>query len=357
MAYATGTATGPADLWTKLLAFLTTDAALVAAGQNWSSVWTAPVGAPNLTDVMLKGPGLSGTDSVYVGLRRTDNTLTLNESLIWLSGATGFSPSATQFTGHVNSLGNTPAMFLDNASMQYWFVANGRRFVVVTKMSTVYNAMYAGLYHPYAIPSEYPYPLFIGGSRGFTHVGGSFPQPTTWRASESLMYSAFPAAHGNYFSASSYADTQALFLTPDGTWTGLTSNPSSSYAAGIMPTAYLAPRAVPPRLGIVTIGDTNVSLPEVGASQSGPNFGTKTVLNRTIPGLDSEYPLTNITVMAWTPNSSLNAVTYGALDGVYGASIVGTSAETIVTVGGVDHLVVQNIQRTASTEYWALALE
>jgi len=357
MAYLTGTATNAADLWTKLLAFLTTNTALVAAGQAWQTVWTAPGGAPNSTDVMLKGPGLAGGDAVYVGLRRTDNTLTLNESLIWLSGATGYSSSATQFNGHVNSLGNTPAMFIDNAAMTYWFVANGRRFVVVTKMSTVYNAMYAGLYHPYAVPSEYPYPLFIGGSRGFSALGGSFPVPTTWRAAQSLQYSAFPYAQGNYFSASSWSDTQALFLAPDATWMGVTSSASPSFAAGIMPTAYLAPRAVPGAMGSTVIGDTNVLVPEVGNSANGPNFGTQTVLGRTIPGLDSEYPLTNLTIMGWTAGTSLNPVTYGALDGVYGASVVGASAETVVTIGGVNHMIFQNIQRTSSTDYWALALE
>src|SRR5690348_15074846 len=104
MAFETGTATDHLDLWSKLLDFLQSNADLVAAGQQWTVAWEAPAGAPNATDIVLQGPGLAGEDEVLVALRREDDTLTIGESLIWMSGCTGLLSNATEFDGHVNSL-------------------------------------------------------------------------------------------------------------------------------------------------------------------------------------------------------------------------------------------------------------
>lgn len=164
MAYTTGTAANHIDLWDKLLAFLTTDPALLAAGQQWTIDWRAPVGAANETDLVLVGPGMGGSDQIMVGLRRVDN-FSNNSFAIYMNGMTGILPAADAYDGHVNVCRKT-TMYLDQNPMRYWFVANGRRFVVVVKISTVYEAMYGGLFLPYADPLSYPYPLFIGASGG-----------------------------------------------------------------------------------------------------------------------------------------------------------------------------------------------
>ena len=84
MAYVTGTATDRNDLWTKLLAFLTADPALVAAGQAWEVVWSRDV-TGNQSRV-LKGKGLSGTDEVLVTLSKRDDQLTVGESVCGSAG-------------------------------------------------------------------------------------------------------------------------------------------------------------------------------------------------------------------------------------------------------------------------------
>lgn len=48
--------------------------------------------------------------------------------------------------------------------------------------------------------------------------------------------------------------------------------------------------------------------------------------------------------------------TYGVLDGAYRCQGVANAAENIITVGGIDHLVIQNTFRTSFNDYWAMAL-
>jgi hypothetical protein len=44
------------------------------------------------------------------------------------------------------------------------------------------------------------------------------------------------------------------------------------------------------------------------------------------------------------------------LEGVYHVSGFNNAAENLITGGGVDHLVVQNVYRTSVRDYWALRL-
>ena len=67
MAVEIGTASSAADLYDKLISFLTTNADLVTAGQEWAIAWDSPAAYENQTDIVLRGPGLSGQDQVYVG--------------------------------------------------------------------------------------------------------------------------------------------------------------------------------------------------------------------------------------------------------------------------------------------------
>ena len=48
--------------------------------------------------------------------------------------------------------------------------------------------------------------------------------------------------------------------------------------------------------------------------------------------------------------------TLGVFEGVFHVTGFGNAAENILTIGGVDHLVVQNLFRTGFTDYWALRL-
>ena len=345
MATRTGTASNHTALWNELLDFLQNDTALTAAGQAWTKVWEVS-GQPELV--------LQGSSGARVALKRVDNALAAGESVIWLSGCTGVLSSAANFTDHINSLTRTPAMFLDQAPMQYWMVANGRRFIVVVKISTVYQAMYGGFFLPYANPEAYPYPLFIGGTRGFS--GYSAAQiATTWRAAEADHYRHFAYAKTSNGATSGF-DSQALILTPESSWHA----GSIDYNVGsyVLPRFNLGPRAFPDYLGGTTIGDNLApTFSSTTSSQNPQRYGYADVRARMMAGLNGEMPITPITLMRFNNTTSPDPVTYGILDGCFSVPGVGNTAESLITIGGINHLIVPNVQRTAASEYWALALE
>lgn len=348
MAVKIGSAANHIELWDTLLDFLQNDPALVATGQAWTTAWSHPTDP----ELVLKGPGLSGQDEVLVGLARRDNELTAGESVIDLVGMTGVIPTATRYYEHVNALPRRPLMFLDQNPMQYWMVANGRRFVVVLRLSTVYQAMYAGLFLPYSNPTAYPYPIFIGGTRGMS--SRSSEAVLSWRATEHSAYRHFVYP---FSSPGAWYDSQSLMLDPGGSWrAGTYSYDGTVYS---LDRFVLGNRGFPDYLGgeqpypVNGTRGTGTNLPLRGNSP----LGYSLVRERIVAGLNDEMPLTPITLTTFSSSPSPEPVTYGILDGVFSVPGEGNAAENIITLNGVDHLVVQNVQRTTVSEYWALALE
>ncbi|MCE8012896.1 hypothetical protein [Billgrantia desiderata] len=324
MAVEIGTATDHVDLYNKLYQFLTGNAELVAAGQNWQRVWgNAPpyaadfAGAGQGSDIVLKGPGLAGLDEIYVGMR-LEHDPAVDYFGIWFAGAQGIVPSATSFSAHVNSAPRMHMPVFDQTS-PYWFVANGRRFVVVVKVSTTFVASYQGFFLPYATPSEYPYPMISSGcsrtARRWSDEAPShthFCMPGYIHRDGSTTYT-----YENYTTASYNGTVQVM--SPSGEWV-MFNNVNNEYR--VFPWAQ-------PAGGVDFVGNQR-SL-----------FGGGHML----------YPATLLST-----GSRLRG-TLGVFEGVYHVSGFGNAAENILTLGGVDHLVVQNMFRTGFTDYWALALQ
>lgn len=349
MAYITGTAANHTALWNTLLDFLQNNPALVAAGQNWTIAWQHAT-RPN-EELVLKGPGTSGTDEVFVGLYRQDEANAIGESEIYIAGMTGVIPAAERYSDHVGVLPRRPRMFLDFSPMQYWMVASGRRFVVVVKISTVYQALYGGFFLPFGAPSAYPYPMYIGGTTGNTAAAGQLV--SSWRETAQDSYSQFVYPRVSISNTATFFDGQAFLLDPSNQWRVGTINEQqdTSYS---LPAFRVGPRAYPTYLGL--------SVPQDLLS-SGFTAGFNTCLGyellRSIlaPGLNGELPMMPITLHSAANTASPQPVSYGVLDGCFSVGGDTNYAENIVTVGGVDHLVVPNVMRTTSDEYWALALE
>lgn len=325
MAFETGTATGHTDLYNKLISFLTTNADLVAAGQEWAIAWQAPSGAVNETDIVLRGPGLSGRDQVYVPMRLNQDA---PSDAYWLQirGATGVIPSAEEYTEHVNVTPNYVRMFMDIGTYQYWFVANGRRFMVVLKISTVFEACYAGLFLPYATPLSYPYPLFIGGSAGPEDPQG----PTNWR-SEADNHRHFVSPH-YVASGSTEVDCCAWLLGPAGSWLR-----ASNFG---------------------TIGDVVVH-PErswndffYSDDNSGSTYNRIGVMTRLMDCYGGDRLLTPFTLIQRSPDTQM----LGILDGAYKCQGVANAAENVITQNAIDHLVVQNTFRSNFNVFWAMGM-
>lgn len=328
MAFETGNATSHTDLYAKLLSFLTSNADLVSSQQAWEVVWQAPSGAPNMTDRVLRGPGLSTQDQVYVGLRLFENFVADN---FWIEavGMTGILPGVNRFDHHISVTPKKVRIFADVGPMTYWFVANGRRIIVVVKISTIFQSLYAGLFLPYGTPVSYPYPLFVGGSAGeLTSQGG----PVSWRSTD-VNHRHFVTPHQNA-SSSATRNPGAWLLDAAGQWL--------TVASGAVGDAGQA--SVAPEWGFSAFGF---------APNNSSKFGEDFIRERMTTCFGGEYAINPIHLVQASPVNQ----TFGILDGAFRCQGNANSSENIITLGGADHLVVQNVFRTGIGHYWALALE
>lgn len=316
MATSTGTATSHTDLWSKLDTFLTSG----LGSQNWTKVWTAT------NQAVFRGPGLAGGDQVFVGMRLVSRP-TPDEYEIELVGMSGIIASATSITDHVNVSPHVVRLFLDSGPMTYWLVGNGRRFIVVVKISTIFQAAYGGFILPYATPDQYSYPLFIGGSAGES----SDTDLTSWRSTHS-GHRHF--VHSYYGSGTPTDHGSAWLLDPAGNWLRCGGGTGQDGNVGIGPREFFS--------GLGT-----------AETVSSFNFGYGEIRNRLRAGFAGEFLLTPHTLVQMTPSDQ----TYGVLDGTYHVTGFGNSSENTISANGVTHLTVQDVFRTGVGDYWALALE
>lgn len=303
MAFTSGTATGFNDLYAKLRDFLTTNATLVAAGQNWDVVFGPSTGPLTFTDqLLLKGPGAAGTDEILVSLEPNVSVVGDYYNL-GINGLSSYNPAVTLLE-QANRSG-ARYLHLWDGSMPYWFIANGRRFIVIVRVSSVYQSAYAGFILPYHLPNTWPYPLYIGGCSN---------QPT-WRYSVNN-----DGRHGAFFDP---GDGAAALRNPDGTWLEIFNrrnyNNNDDYAVDNLIGPWAAYLGNPSR--------------------------------RT--GLDGLYkPIPSEIVL-----SQPYGATMGNLQGVYHVPGFGTGSENTFTVGTKNYLVVQNVYRTGNDDYAAIELE
>ena len=79
--------------------------------------------------------------------------------------------------------------------------------------------------------------------------------------------------------------------------------------------------------------------------------GASATLYNYRPAPGDSYPLLPIELQDSGPNR------YGYLDGVYFTPGYSAAVEDVVQVGGVDHLMLQNVFRNGVRDFWALRLE
>ena len=324
MAWATDTAANITDLMARLRDFLTTNAALVAANQQWQvvgGVASGPIAANDF--VSLKGRGLSGEDEIYVSLQAWVVPAS-NYYNMRMRGHTAYNPALPGMT-QAGANSEYVSILGVNSQIKYWFIANGRCFKVITRINGRYDALYAGFILPEHLPSDWSYPLFIGGSfLGSNGVASldTYEHSNFWNAAANTQYN-------NAFS-------QGYLFTPMQAW-------------------------LPIRNGS---GNTPVALGRITMPWN-PSAGNQNVRSC----LDGQRWLQRGQLMAvgWTSGSvdRGSRVTevpeggqfYGSFDGVFYTPAFGATAEQIATVNGVDHLLVPNVYRTGDGQYAAFALE
>lgn len=364
MAVEIGTATDHVDLYNKLYTFLTSNADLVAANQQWERVTTVGNAPPFVANdpssddgvtgaVMLKGPGLAQQDEIFVSLYLYDNT-DLDVQMVYLMGHKGVLAGNSTYRDHVGS-SNRKGFLCWSQPMEYWFVASGRRFMGVVKCGTVYESFYCGFYLPYTTPQSNPYPLMIGGTTGYT-TGDvnlsdvrarhrAFPDPGDAGSSNSWAYS---------------TNSSLAMLTPGGDWvypSNAGNNQSGPEGGGAYSrdaiTTYPYNAPVEPR-GL----DVGTGMNPPGSSSGTWDILLDTYLSSETQLLGGGYLLTPVSVVSSAyENPGVTPVGFwGIMDGVFHVAGVGNAAENIVQQGGVDHLVVQNVYRTANYSFFAMAL-
>lgn len=295
---------------------------ITAGGTAWANldtitfVMTAPWVAQRSvagSEYIWKAPGNDNAGAIYVGARTFSNVAA--DYYNWqLGGFTGYSAGVDfglQPGSEVNSSAvRGQVLPLWNSSMPYWFAATGRYVVIVAKVSTVYTSAILGLMNPYATPTQFPYPLIVGGSMRFSSEPAS--NSVSWRWSYTgVEIGAFPMSIDNNGS-----DSKPLKLRrPDGYWRGFTRGVVTNYSGMIWP---------------YVDGMTDLRA-----------------------NIDGSYPL--LPVILFEDNTTTKNI-FGELPGIYATTGFGNAVENIITVGRDQYLVVQNVFRTTKTDYFAVKL-
>jgi len=267
-------------------------------------------------ELYLRGPGLSGTDAIFVNIKALDS-ISSNVFQWKISMATGFDGGQT----FDNQPGATPFaswLTLDRfpAGMPFWFIASGRRFICIFKVVTTYVACYAGWYLPYATPTEFPYPGYLGGN---TSEFGNRVDTTNYEM-------------GNFYDApvKDFNEATGSLRHRDGTWKSVGSYNSSTGA--IRPSS-------------VTQVNAFIQPFDWRRSAITPEYFL-------INNADGSYPV--FPTVLYTEQSGGNV--YGELDGVCYTPSRGNSTESTITIGSDVYLVIDNVYR-ATEAYVAILLK
>jgi len=321
MAYEFATAANFADLVNRLVVFLTTDPSLTANGQAYTKLYDDTVPASGTTiasrRVAFRAPGLAGEEQIYLGLHSYGDSAKDWYNLR-LFGGTGFSAELISDTNPdivAAFAGASPTvqLLLWDQPMPYWFFANGRRFIVVAKVSTtVYESGYAGFVLPPCRPQQYPYPLAVAAS---------------YRGDKTVRWSIEDTLHRGITSPCSMS---CFIREPGGRWPAFSSNDYSSDNGSGYLHRYLWP------LGQIRYPSNNSN-------------GGRTLSNlRDTLGSFPLLPVTFCTV------GTEGRRQYGEMDGVYYVPALNSGAEDVVRFDGSDHIVFHTAWRSGNP--WLFAV-
>lgn len=266
-----------------------------------------------------KAPGNANTNEIYVGALRFNDTGTGNYDNLYLGGWTGYTAGNTWWNqpGSINAQdGNGPILPLWSGSIPYWFVADGKRVIIVAKITTNFECAYLGFIDTYPSPGQYAYPLLVGGAMAFEPPYTPGLSSSAYRySSAAINHTCFWKAGGDMHNGPDFYSTARL-RKADGTWRGFVYGYGGLYNPGsVWPYAS-------------------------GFTDSRPN-------------LDGTYLLLPI---IYSESFSGGTNVFGELDGVCAVTGHSNAAENTVTIARVTWLVVQNAHLTTKADYAAVRL-
>jgi hypothetical protein len=273
------------------------------AGELGAQAWT--VNRREQDKVFLQGPGLSGTDEIYAIIKTFFDAGA--DYYNWqINAADGYTATASG-AGQPNV---SPPSYIPlwNSAIPYWFMASGRRFIVVAKVSTTYQGGYVGLSLPFSTPTQFPYPMMIAGTSAAANA--------RWSSTALRMFCMALAS-------------QSYLRHIDGGWNAIT----GYYEGLISPVT---------KFVFHPYGGTPVNISYISTMRD---------------GLGGAYPLTPITAI--NLDNGVTKGVDGELDGVFHISGFNNAAENVVNdpVSGLDHVVFHNVYRTGFHDYFALRLQ
>lgn len=310
MAITTGTATDYHDLLDDLRTWLT-----VTVG--WTEESYTPPGS--ITDpalLYLSGPGAGPSSRVYVNIETEANAT--DGTYSWaIYGATGYTSGLD--ASSQPGAGGGAYFNLWEQSLDYWFYANDRRFIVVAKAGTNYLSMYAGFMLPFALPSEYPYPLYIGAN-----------YRTPELPSESNNSNSFILAPGDGSAMYRRRTSNLWYAVENQIISGTSPSPAAGERAFLWP-AGVGPRSLAP----------NVNNPEqwshAGFNSMRPNANDESVV-----------------IQAHLIDMQDRTVV-GAIEGLFATSGFGRTAEQTITVGATTYRLFPRVFRSTAGDFMAIA--
>lgn len=274
-----------------------------------------------------QGPGFDAARRVYVYGAPFYETSTGTE-LIRFQCSTAVDTSAVSwFNAQVGSGTESSFLMFGSGTVTYWFYANSRRFIVVVKSGVDdYTSAYMGFMMQFALPADYPFPLFQGAT-----VDSLAARMSTTNAG----FRAF-CDPGN----GSGTATMRLW---DNTWQRVTNHDNSG---GVSDDPVQAPAAWvwPWHVGATDLGS---SFPN--SVVGGHNTFTQHFLDRIDPTSQGDLPLIPAILMNNTHGN------IGVLDGVFAVPRGGVlSPEQVVTVSGTSYQVFSNRNRSGGQHYYAV---
>ncbi|MDR1037357.1 MAG: hypothetical protein LBT40_12560 [Deltaproteobacteria bacterium] len=302
MATTNGTASGAAELWDILLAFVG-DNGWDTLDQGQTSTASSAVKA-----IQLRGTDVSGQGNIYVHMMYMENTLQDLYSF-GLEGSAGWLPDSD-----VMSYGRNPMSVssiyvpLHRNPIEYWLTASPRRFMGAFRHNDRWGSMYCGFILPYGMPGQWAYPLWIAGNNLTTqdykvNTGGcpwgASSVPSGWLYCPSGRWQATPTASG----------------PSGGRGYGIQIWPYSMYPTSDYPLWY---KPLKDRTGV------------------------------------ERYPITNMIFYCLNGNES---GTFGEPDGLCHVTSWGASGGDILTYGGREYLLIQRELSTANNTSAAMLLE
>jgi hypothetical protein len=298
-------------------AFVSGDVFTVATTPPWTSKRRS-----SGSQMIWQAPGNGNADQILVGAKLFHDVGV--DYYNWRLGGFSAFDGALSFEnqpGYVGGSGQStpsPVFNLWNSSIPYWFVANGRRVIVVAKVSSVYVSCYLGFLSAYVSPGAFPYPLAVIGSMGWDGNNVSFEPASNdnrWRWS----YVGQELSNYNKQRTAQSYSTGGCFRVrlPNGVWMAFDSGWSETQFGRLWPWT-----------------DFNL--------QSGLDWRDN---------LDGGYTVLPVVLY---DGGSLNV--YGELDGVGATTGFAQSAENTITIGMSKWLVVQDVNRTTKRDYFAIKL-